>query len=100
MNVETIKDQFPIPIVDDMFDEIHGANVFTKHDLTQGYHQVRVHPEDTHKTTFHTHNVHHEYLVMPSGLFNAPSTFQALINLIFQDYLRKFFLVFFNDILV
>jgi len=95
-----VKNKYPLPRIDDLFDQLAGAAVFFKIDLRTGYHQLKIKREDIPKTAFRTRYGHYEFLVLPFGLTNAPAYFMDLMNRVFHAYLDKFVVVFIDDILV
>ncbi|GJU04911.1 putative reverse transcriptase domain-containing protein [Tanacetum coccineum] len=100
LNKLTVKNRYPLPRIDDLFDQLQGLSVYSKIDLRSGYHQLRVRDEDIPKTAFRTRYRHYEIQVMPFGLTNAPAVFMDLMNHVCKPYLDKFVIVFIDDILI
>jgi hypothetical protein len=100
LNAVTVKNEYPLPCIDILFDQLAGAKVFSKVNLHSGYHQIKIHPEDVPKTAFSSRYGLYEYLVMSFGLTNAPTHFMYLMNSVFMSELDKFVMVFIDDILI
>ncbi|GJR13388.1 putative reverse transcriptase domain-containing protein [Tanacetum coccineum] len=100
LNKLTVKNRYPLPRIDDLFDQLQGSQFFSKIDLRSGYHQLRVHEDDIPKTAFRTRYGHFEFTVIPFGLTNAPTIFMDLMNRVYRPYLDKFVIVFIDDILI
>ena len=100
LNRVTIRNRYPLPRIDDLFDQLGEAKVFSKLDLRSGYHQLKVKKEDIPKTAFRTRYGHYEFQVVPFGVTNPPTVFMDLMNRVFSPYLDKFVVIFIDDILV
>ena len=100
LNAQTVKDRYPLPRMDELFDHLHGAKWFTKIDLCQGFHQMRMDPESIHLTSFRTRYGSYEFTVMPMGVSNGPSSFMRLMNDVLRPYIDKFCVAFLDDVLI
>ena len=100
INKVTVKNKYPLPRIEDLFDQLNGVSVFSKINLRSGYYQLQVKEVDVPKTTFKTRYGHYEFLVMPFGLTNALAAFMDLMNRVFHPYLDQFVVVFIDDIVV
>jgi hypothetical protein len=100
LNAYTVKNRYPMPIFEEIVDELQGASIFSKLDHRSGYHQIRIKEGEEYKTAFQTHQGHFEYRVMPFGLTGAPSTFQSFMNRLLTPLLQKCVFVFIDDVLV